>query len=64
MQFTKEQVDEMVNAYANLSEKDKEALRRLAKSETGNLISQILGPQFTQLMGRLAQPRRGLAAPR
>jgi hypothetical protein len=64
MKFTTEQIEYMQTNYANLSEQEKEALRKVVRSPAGQAIGKVMGPDFVSLMGTLALPKRGLAAPR
>ena len=48
----------------SLSEKEKQVLRTAAQSEIGEIMKKVMGPDFAVFMDMLAQPKRGLAAPR
>jgi 23S rRNA maturation mini-RNase III len=64
MQFDQEQLSYMQEQYMQLTEPEKEILRRANKSEVGRIIAKIMGPQFNEFMSLMRNPRRGLAAPR
>lgn len=64
MNFSTEQIQEIRNNYLNLTDQEKESLRRVAKSPEAQIIGKVLGDQFVQLLNSMAAPKRGLAAPR
>jgi len=64
MNFSPEQVAQITENYLSLTEREKEMLRRLSKSPEAAVVVKVLGPEFLQLLNQMAQPKRGLAAPR
>lgn len=64
MKFTQEQFDYMQDQFAQLSEKEKETLRQVVRSELGRIVGKLMGPDFISFMGMLRAPKQGLAAPR
>ena len=64
MKFTQEQFDYMQEQFANLSEKEKEILRQVVRSDLGRIVGKLMGPDFISFMGLLKAPKRGIAAPR
>lgn len=64
MKFTQEQFSYMEEQFQNLSEREKELLREVVRSELGRIVGKLMGPDFISFMGMLRAPRRGLAAPR
>ena len=64
MKFTQEQFDYMQSSFAELSESEKEMLRKAIRSDVGRVIGKVMGPDFISFMGLLRAPRRGIASPR
>jgi hypothetical protein len=64
MKFNQEQFDYMQDQFSQLSEQEKEMLRKTIRSDIGRVIGKIMGPDFVSFMGLLRTPRRGIAAPR
>lgn len=64
MKFTQEQFDYMQSSFAELSESEKEMLRKAIRSDVGRVIGKVMGPDFVSFMGMLRTPRRGIASPR
>jgi len=64
MNFSPEQVAQIRENYLSLTEQEKETLRRLSKAPEAQVVIKVLGPEFLQLLNAMAQPKRGLAAPR
>jgi hypothetical protein len=64
MKFTQEQFDYMQDQFQNLTEQEKETLRRLVRSDLGRIVGKLMGPDFISFMGLLKAPKRGIAAPR
>jgi len=64
MKFTQEQFDYMQSSFVELSESEKEMLRKAIRSDVGRVIGKVMGPDFISFMGLLRAPRRGIASPR
>lgn len=64
MKFNQEQFDYMQDQFSQLSEQEKEMLRRAIRSDVGRVIGKVMGPDFVSFMGLLRTPKRGIAAPR
>jgi hypothetical protein len=64
MKFTQDQFDYMQASFSELSEQEKEMLRKAIRSDIGRVIGKIMGPDFVSFMALLRTPRRGIAAPR
>lgn len=56
-------INQVTQRYMQLSEKDKEGIRRFKETKTGTLMAELLGPELQPLLNRLAEPKnKGLAA--
>lgn len=64
MKFTQEQFDYMEEQFSNLTEQEKETLRKLVRSDLGVLVGKLMSPDFISFMAMLKLPKTGLAAPR
>jgi hypothetical protein len=64
MKFTQDQFSYMEEQFQNLTEQEKETLRRLVRSDLGRIVGKLMGPDFISFMGLLKAPKRGIAAPR
>lgn len=64
MQFD-EYVQGLLSRYQSLDEKEKEAVRKFKETKNGQLMMQLLGPEFAGLFNRLAAPKaKGLGGRR
>ena len=56
-------INQVVQRYMQLPEKEKEGIRRFKETKNGQLMSELLGPELRPLLDRLAAPKnKGLAA--
>lgn len=55
---------QVASRYAALDDKQKETVRKFKETKNGQLMMQLLGPEFTPLFDRLAAPQKGLASRR
>lgn len=56
-----EYAQQVVARYAALDDKQKEAVRKFKETKNGQLMMEVLGPEFMPLFNRLAAPKAGLA---
>lgn len=50
-------VDMVAGNYQNLSEKEKEVLRKWKDSDSAQIVSKVLGPELGSLLGSLRDPK-------
>jgi len=57
-----EYASQVAARYAALDDKEKEQVRRFKETKNGQVMMDLLGPEFMPLFNRLATPKKGLAA--
>jgi hypothetical protein len=58
--MTNEYYEAIKRRYFALSEDEKEVLRKLLKSKTGNILGKLFGEEFTKRFSLLEPKKRGL----
>lgn len=53
-----EYLNEVVTRYSELDEKQKESIRKFKETKNGQLMMDLLGPEFRPIFNRLGAPKQ------